>query len=89
MIDFSGFKNLSGIFSGGIRLISDIRAKNGPDAICLSGCGRFKLADLSDVTDMTYIDLSGIDSLEGSFDTALSGILKHRVYRRQWHPNRL
>ena len=50
-----------------IRLISDIRFKHGSDAVKLSKCGRFVLADdLSDIADMTHIDLSNIDSLEGA-----------------------
>jgi hypothetical protein len=70
-----------GTFTGGIiRLISDIRLKNGRGAVDLSGCGRFMLADdLSDIADITHIDLSGIGSLEGTcvsacvFLKALSG----------------
>ena len=50
-----------------IRLISDIRFKHGHDAVKLNNCGRFVLAnDLSDIADMTHIDLSNIDSLEGA-----------------------
>jgi hypothetical protein len=47
-------------------MISDIRAKHGKDSANLSGCGKFTLAeDLSDISDITSIDLSGIRSLEG------------------------
>jgi hypothetical protein len=63
----SAFVSL-GTFTGGIiRLISDIRLKHGRGAVNLGGCGRFVLADdLSDIADMTHIDLSGIGSLEGA-----------------------
>ena len=45
-------------------MISDIRANGG--TVDLSNCGEFTLADdLSDIHDITHIDLSGIDSLEG------------------------
>ena len=59
----------SGTFTGGIiRLISNIRLKHGRDAVDLNHCGRFVLAaDLSDMADMTHIDLSGIGSLEGAW----------------------
>ena len=47
-------------------MISDMRAKHGKDSVELYGCGKFTLAeDLSDISDMTRIDLSGINSLEG------------------------
>ena len=50
-----------------IRFINDIRLKHGRDAVNLSNCGRFVLADdLSEIADMTHIDLSNIDSLEGA-----------------------
>jgi hypothetical protein len=63
----SAFVSL-GTFTGGIvRLISDIRLKHGRGAVNLGGCGRFVLADdLSDIADITHIDLSGIGSLEGA-----------------------
>ena len=45
-------------------MISDIRANGG--TVDLSNCGKFTLADdLSGITDMTHIDLSGINSLVG------------------------
>ena len=48
-------------------MISDIRAKHGKDSVDLRYCGKFTLAeDLSDIKDITSIDLSGIDSLEGT-----------------------
>ena len=55
----------AGVFTGAIiRMISDIRAKHGE--VNLEKCGKFTLAeDLSDISDMTSIDLSSIDSLEG------------------------
>ena len=57
----------TGVFTGKIiRLISDIRAKHGKDSVNLEHCGKFTLAeDLSDISDMTSIDLSEIYSLEG------------------------
>ena len=57
----------TGVFTGKIiRLISDIRAKHGKDSVNLSNCCKFTLAeDLSDISDMTSIDLSSIGSLEG------------------------
>ena len=56
-----------GVFTGPIiRMISDMRAKYGNDSVKLTGCGKFTLAeDLSDISDMTRIDLSSIKSLEG------------------------
>ena len=46
-------------------MISDMRAKD-KGSVNLSYCGKFTLAeDLSDISDMTSIDLSGIGSLEG------------------------
>ena len=58
----------AGVFTGAIiRLISDIRAKHGKDSVDLRGCGKFTLAeDLSDIKDITSIDLSKIRSLEGT-----------------------
>ena len=48
-------------------MISDIRAKHGKDSVNLEGCGKFTLAeDLSDIEDITSIDLSHIASLEGT-----------------------
>jgi len=57
----------AGTFTGSVvRLISDIRAKHGKDAVNLHSCGRFELAENpSDISDITHIDLSGIESLEG------------------------
>ena len=57
----------AGVFTSKIiRMISDIRAKHGQDSVNLENCGKFTLAeDLSDISDMTSIDLSYIKSLEG------------------------
>ena len=57
----------TGVFTGKIiRMISDIRAKHGKDSVNLEFCGKLTLAeDLSDISDMTSIDLSSIYSLEG------------------------
>jgi hypothetical protein len=56
-----------GLFTGSVmRWLSDMRTTHGKDAVIIKGCGRFELAeDLSDIADMTHIDLSGIDTLEG------------------------
>ena len=58
----------AGVFTGAIiRMISDIRAKHGEDSVKLDDCGKFTLAeDLSDIKDITSIDLSRISSLEGT-----------------------
>ena len=58
----------AGVFTGAIiRMISDIRAKHGKDSVKLDNCGKFTLAeDLSDIKDITSIDLSNISSLEGT-----------------------
>ena len=58
----------AGVFTGAIiRMISDIRAKHGTDSVNLDYCGKFTLAkDLSDIKDITSIDLSGIRSLDGT-----------------------
>ena len=63
MINYSN----AGVFTGKIiRMISDIRAKHGENSVDLYSCGKFTLAeDLSDISDMTSIDLSSINSLEG------------------------
>ena len=57
----------TGVFTGKIiRLISDIRAKHGKDRVNVTNCGKFTLAeDLSDISDMTSIDLSSINTLAG------------------------
>ena len=55
-------------------MISDMRAKD-EDSVNLSFCGKFTLAeDLSDISDMTRIDLSGIKSLEGEPLENFSGV---------------
>ena len=61
--------SFAGTLTGSIiRLISDIRLKHGRDAVNLSNCGRFVLAnDLSDIADIKHVDLSGIGSLEGAW----------------------
>ena len=58
---------LAGTFTGEIiRIISNIRRKHRRDAAKLNDCGRFVLADdMSDIADITHIDLSGISSLGG------------------------
>ena len=57
-----------GVFTGAIiRMISNMRAKHGKNSVNLLGCGEFTLAeDLSDIKDITSIDLSNISSLEGT-----------------------
>ena len=48
-------------------MISDMRAKHGTGNVKLDNCGKFTLAeDLSDIEDITSIDLSIISSLEGT-----------------------
>ena len=45
-------------------MISNIRANGG--TVNLWDCGKFTLADdLSDIKDVTHIDLSNVDNLEG------------------------
>ena len=58
----------AGVFTGAIiRMISDIRAKHGKDSVNLNYCGKFTLAeDLSDIKDITSIDLRNISSLKGT-----------------------
>ena len=58
----------AGVFTGAIiRMISDIRAKHGKGSVELDECGKFTLAeDLSDIKDITSIDMSNIYSLEGT-----------------------
>ena len=49
-----------------MRWLSDMRTTHGQGAVILKECGLFVLAeDLSDIADMTRIDLSGISALEG------------------------
>jgi hypothetical protein len=62
---------LAGTFTGEfIRIISNIRRKHRRDAAKLNDCGRFVLADdMSDIADITHIDLSSISSLEGKSTT--------------------
>jgi len=57
---------LAGRFTGDIIiLISDVRQKHGQEAVNLSNCGRFVLAEnLTNIANITHIDLSSIDSLE-------------------------
>ena len=44
-----------------VRWLSGIKEKN------LNGCGKLTLAsDLSDIADMTHVDLSNMDSLTGT-----------------------
>ena len=48
-------------------MISDIRAKHGKYSVMLGDCGKFTLTkDLSDIKDIKSIDLSSINSLEGT-----------------------
>jgi hypothetical protein len=66
---------LAGTFTGEIiRIISNIGCEDGKGAVQLDNCGRFVLADdLSDIADITNIDLSSISSLEGKSTTQLYG----------------
>ena len=66
---------LAGTFTGEIiRIISNICREHGQGAVGLDECSGFWLADdLSDIADITHIDLSGISSLEGKSTTQLYG----------------
>jgi len=63
-----GYTNVTGTFTGSIiRLISEMRSKYGKDSVSLNHCGEFNLAsDLSDIADMTCVDLQCISSLQGN-----------------------
>ena len=76
----------TGVFTGKIiRLISDIRAKHGQDSVNLSDCGKFTLPeDLSDISDMTSIDLSSINSLEGRWNVLSSDCVPVRFFWRNF-----
>jgi len=65
--------SLEGTFTGEmVRIISNIRREHGQGAVNLDDCGRFVLADdLSDIADITHIDLSNIRSLEGKSATTI------------------
>ena len=69
----------TGVFTGKIiRLISDIRAKHGKDSVNLANCGKFTLAeDLSDISDMTSIDVSGFTSLHVGSQSAFVFLCHH------------
>ena len=77
----------TGVFTGKIiRLISDIRAKHGKDSVNLENCGKFTLAeDLSDISDMTSINLRRINSLEGRCCLEECSFLRLRTVRT-WCP---
>ena len=68
---------LAGTFTGEmVRIISNIRRKHSQGAVKLDDCGRFVLADnLSDIADITHIDLSNISSLEGKSTTTIRTFL--------------
>ena len=58
---------------------------HGRNAVNLENCGKFVLTDdLSDIADMTHIDLSGIGSLEGTCRASLLGQLEPRTPRRRF-----
>ena len=77
-----------GCFNGGVfRIISDIRLKHGPNAVNLDNCGKFVLSDdLSDIADMTHIDLSGINSLEGRCYAVFVRLQSSDMYFRPQRP---
>ena len=81
----------TGVFTGKIiRLISDIRAKHGKDSVNLSNCGKFTLAeDLSDISDMTNIDLCRINSLEGRCCLEECSFLRLRFFGRNFSSQNL
>ena len=61
-----------------IRMINDIRAKHGQYSANLEDCGKFTLAeDLSDISDMTSIDLSGFTSLHVGSQSAFVFLCHH------------
>ena len=72
---------LTGTFTGEIiRIISNIRREHSQGAVNLDKCGRFVLADdLSDIADITNIDLSNISSLKGTSTTRIRTFL-HRSF---------
>ena len=69
--------SLAGTFTGEmVRTISTIRREHSQGAVNLDDCGRFVLADdLSDIADITHIDLSNIRSLEGKSATTIRTFL--------------
>ena len=69
----------AGVFTGKIiRMISDIRTKYGKDSVNLTNCGKFTLADdLSDISDMTSIDVSGFTSLHVGSQSAFDFLCHH------------
>ena len=68
---------LAGTFTGEIiRIISNICREHGQGAVGLDECSGFWLADdLSDIADITHIDLSNIRSLEGKSATTIRTFL--------------
>ena len=64
---------LAGTLTGEIiRIISNICREHGQGAVGLDECSGFWLADdLSDIADITHIDLSNIRSLEGKSATTI------------------
>ena len=75
MINYSN----AGVFTGKIiRIINDIRTKYGKDSVNLTNCGKFTLADdLSDISDMTSIDVSGFTSLHVGSQSAFDFLCHH------------
>ena len=75
MINYSN----AGVFTGKIiRIINDIRTKYGKDSVNLKNCGKFTLADdLSDISDMTSIDVSGFTSLHVGSQSAFDFLCNH------------
>ena len=59
-------------------MINDIRTKYGKDSVNLKNCGKFTLADdLSDISDMTSIDVSGFTSLHVGSQSAFVFLCHH------------
>ena len=75
MINYSN----AGVFTGKIiRMVSDIRTKYGKDSVNVTNCGKFTLADdLSDISDMTSIDVSGFTSLHVGSQSAFVFLCHH------------
>ena len=71
----------TGVFTGKIiRMISYIRTKYGKDSANLKNCGKFTLAlanDLSDISDMRSIDVSGFASLHVGSQSAFDFLCNH------------
>ena len=74
MINYSN----AGVFTCKIiRMISDIRAKHGQYSVNLEHCKFTLTEDLTDISDMTSIDLSGFTSLHVGSQSAFDFLCHH------------